>query len=235
MFKNGLKEINTPYAHRHVTAWKLTAVPKEEPRKYEDRGWTEFESIIIDSKGGFFNKFTIGEDFDPAADPLSVPQPGESELRSQEDVPQLRHYKLWKGFAQARLRPPLTPAQFEARLDVMKTRAEERGLALFTNGKDHPFIIDKYKANFENLQYIDMLMFEGSGSGVCGKQAYDWGDKEVMELVEVLPYCKQLGYITLWGQQIGKTGGQAIIGAIEKLPKLQWLNVADNPFAKDSE
>ncbi len=49
-FKDGLKEINTPYAHQEVTAIKLIAVPSTENRKYDDRGWTLFESIIIDGK-----------------------------------------------------------------------------------------------------------------------------------------------------------------------------------------
>ena len=43
-FKEGLKEINTPYAHQDVTAIKLISLPTAVARKYDDRGWTLFES-----------------------------------------------------------------------------------------------------------------------------------------------------------------------------------------------
>ena len=35
----------------HVTAIKLTGTPPEEDRKYDLRGWTLFESRVIDGKG----------------------------------------------------------------------------------------------------------------------------------------------------------------------------------------
>jgi hypothetical protein len=67
-FKDGLQEINTPYAHCEITAVKLTAVPAEVSRAYDDRGWTLFESIIIDGKAAsqrlqLFNWLTVDEKF----------------------------------------------------------------------------------------------------------------------------------------------------------------------------
>ena len=47
-FLAGLKCINTPYAHQDVTAIKLTCTPLGEVRTYELRGWTFFESRVID-------------------------------------------------------------------------------------------------------------------------------------------------------------------------------------------
>jgi len=76
-FIEGLKEINTPYGHREITAIKLTSVPLSEKRTYDDRGWTLFESILIDGKApspnllvgspfGGANVLTLN--FDPEAD-----------------------------------------------------------------------------------------------------------------------------------------------------------------------
>ena len=50
-FVAGLKTINTPYAHQEITAIKLTGTPEDELRTYELRGWTLFESRVIDGKG----------------------------------------------------------------------------------------------------------------------------------------------------------------------------------------
>ena len=65
-----------------MIAIKLTAVPSSEKRRYEDRGWTLFESILIDGKspaeeiGGYvehtnsakFNVITLGDDFQPGTE-----------------------------------------------------------------------------------------------------------------------------------------------------------------------
>ena len=56
---------------------KLTAVPTQEKRKYHDRGWTLFESTLIDAKAPSptisdvtiaqkNNQITLDDAFDPA-------------------------------------------------------------------------------------------------------------------------------------------------------------------------
>eukprot|EP00415_Alexandrium_ostenfeldii_P004756 UN4756 len=56
----------------------------------------------------------------------------------------------------------------------------------------------------------------------------------MLEVVQVLPHCKGLRFMALWGHPIGEKGCLALADVIEQMPRLVWLNVADNPFVKVS-
>ena len=48
-------------------------------------------------------------------------------------------------FSKASRRPPLTPQRFGTEMKMREARAKERGVKLFTNGKDQPFVLNKYE------------------------------------------------------------------------------------------
>ena len=155
-FKEGLTEINTPYSHQEVTSVKLIAVPSMVTRKYEDRGWTLFESILIDGKepsaiiGGYgeHNVMTLADDFD-----LDAPHTGE---------------EFVSKCATAQRQPPCTPQRFAQLMQSRGESAIQKGVKLFTNGKDQPFLLETYHKAFlqqvraEKLDYTSM----------------NWGDDE---------------------------------------------------------
>jgi len=47
--------------------------------------------------------------------------------------------------------PATTPKDFQKAMQLRKDRAERKGVPLFTNGKDHPFIIAKYDKAREGI------------------------------------------------------------------------------------
>merc|ERR1712054_541481 len=108
-------------------------VPEGTTRTYDDRGWTLFASILIDGKaaseyakdGGRFNVIQISE--------------------------KLQEHKMSKCdlFRRTKRQPPCTPARFEQKLNERKARAQKKGVSLFTNGSDQPFIVQKYKQAFD--------------------------------------------------------------------------------------
>ena len=126
-FKEGLTEINTPYAHQEVTAVKLISVPLAVLRKYDDRGWTLYESILIDGKEssaiigtwGEHNVLTLADDFDP-----------EDGSKSGRD--------FIKAAAKSRRQAPCTPEKFAKLMNLRADRATGKGVKLFTNGTDVP-------------------------------------------------------------------------------------------------
>ena len=125
-------------------------------RKYEDRGWTLFESILIDGKEsstiigeyGEHNVMTLADDFDLAAP-----------ITGKEFVSKC---------ATAQRLPPCTPQRFAQQMQSRGESAVQKGVKLFTNGKDQPFLVETYHKAFlqqvraEKLIYMDM----------------NWGDDE---------------------------------------------------------
>jgi hypothetical protein len=84
-----------------VTAIKLTSVPPIELRTYETRGWTFFESTVIDGKAasarmgalGHLNYLCLGDDFEPSSE-------------------QAEGKKFLQKFCLQKRGPPRTPAKF---------------------------------------------------------------------------------------------------------------------------
>ena len=85
-------------------------------------------------------------------------------------------------FSKALRRPPCTPAQFAEQLKKREIRAKEKGVDLFTSGKDQPFVLDKYNKAFAELTHAEKFDFYQMG----------WGDEEVAHFAEVLVQCKDL-------------------------------------------
>jgi len=68
-FNSGLSGFNKMYVHSNVTAIKFIAVPKDERRRYDDRGWTLGESMLIDAKPVLEDaQLSFDDAFDPSAD-----------------------------------------------------------------------------------------------------------------------------------------------------------------------
>eukprot|EP00415_Alexandrium_ostenfeldii_P004125 UN4125 len=93
-FKECLNLINVPYGHKDVTAVKFVTVPTEENRTYDDRGWTKFESDVIDSKPaaesfGWLNVLTCSSSANTDLDAMS----------------------------ECQRRPPVIPSRFKAEME----------------------------------------------------------------------------------------------------------------------
>merc|ERR1712232_1317018 len=103
----------------------MTHVPEKEPRRYDDRGWTFFESCVLDGKGPStiqaFNVITLDDDFDPDAE-------------KETDV------EFIHKFSHNKRMPIRTPEDFEQQLAERGIRTAKKGVNLFTSGKDQPFI-----------------------------------------------------------------------------------------------
>ena len=174
-FKEGLKEINAPYAHQDISAVKLSAVPVHVSRKYDDRGWTLFESILIDGKApspkifkgedsyGDLNVLTCGDNFDHEAEPA-------------------QGFEFLKKFGLGERRPPCVPERFERQMQLRGKQAEDKGVDLFTSGADLDLVRDKYKKAFAEQVQAEKFDFEDKG----------WGDEEMESLSEVLACCSSL-------------------------------------------
>uniref|UniRef100_A0A7S4UYR3 Uncharacterized protein n=1 Tax=Alexandrium monilatum TaxID=311494 RepID=A0A7S4UYR3_9DINO len=205
-FKECLNVINIPYGHRDVTALKLTRTPAEELRGYDDRGWTKFESDVIDAKSQS-PKDPYGE-----LNVLTFTMPPGPWLTAAFSV--LSHSKR---------RPPVTPERFELELKERGQKAQEKGVDLFTNGKDQPFILDKYREAFfaaaegaEALDYTNM----------------EWGPAEAKILSEALPHHKRVKKLRLGGNNFKKAGLEILAPAIAELNDLKILRLDGNSFGK---
>jgi len=209
-FKDGLKEINTPYGHQEITSVKLTAVPSTETRTYFNRGWTLFEAVLIDGKApsavlakvhprwGKYNCITLGDDFDPDA---------EAENASE----------FVGHFSTAFRHPPLSPKDFGKEMKARKTRAEELGVSLFTNGNDQPFVMEKYEKAFHQLTAAEQFSFH----------YLSWGPAEMAYLAEVLKSCQALKVLSLSGNQLGPKGAETLAAVLPNLTSLQELRLGD--------
>mmetsp|Transcript_3769 Transcript_3769/g.7517 ORF Transcript_3769/g.7517 Transcript_3769/m.7517 type:complete len:193 (+) Transcript_3769:422-1000(+) len=170
------------YLHTDVTAIKLTSVHPAELRGYADRGWTFFESIIIDSKAGMYNVFCWNDDT-----PDDALEGSEGWAFLQELIPKPPRLL------------PLTPADFEAQLEERRQRASQRGLPLFTNGKDNKFVPRKYEETFRAIQ-----------AGQC-RNYWDAGldDERVADLCKVLQ-DSAVTVLNLGANRIGREGLRAL-------------------------
>lgn len=207
-FKEGLKEINTPYAHSEVLAIKLMSVPPSVKRTYDDRGWTLFESLLINGKGsaetmhaiggqGMDNILTFDDSFDPEVEPC-------------------HGYEFVVKFAHAQRLPPCTPERFQEEMMVREARAKAKGVDLFTNGKDHPFVLDKYAKAFEELLYADMFIFTRS----------QWQAAHVVQCAATVARCKDLRVLVISG--VGVAVAEEIADALRPLARLETLDLSNN-------
>lgn len=217
-FKEGLKEINTPYAHQEITAVKLMAVPDVVQRKYEDRGWTLFESILIDGKAasvmlgetpncaGHENVLVADKQYDPAKFPDGV---------------RLKHLAESGncGFENRRRSPPMTPERFKLEMEKRKSRAKSKGVPLFTNGSDQPFILDKYVAAF-NQAVLSVRAYEF--------EYLNWDLADIDCFADVLVHCPELRVLHLGHNNIGDAGAEKLSKILGHLPNLNELHLEHN-------
>ena len=154
-FDAGLKTINTPYGHQETTAIKLIGTPEDELRTYDLRGWTLFESRVIDGKGtgtipkamgwrgendsyqevdfGSMNVLVVHEEIFPPRQDRSW----ESDCK--------KYVSELLGFC-AQMSVPCKPDRFRGELEERRCSAEIKGQRLFTSGKDQPFVQDLWCA-----------------------------------------------------------------------------------------
>ena len=78
--------------------------------------------------------------------------------------------------------PPCSPERFEVELEKRKNRAEKKGVSLFTNGKDQPFVLVKYKKAFDDLSHGKKFDYTNM----------NWGDDQLEQFAQVLAACKGL-------------------------------------------
>merc|ERR1719235_1022373 len=58
---------------------------------------------------------------------------------------------------EAEKQPPMTPQRFQTALKEREARAAERGVPLFTNGRDQPFVLKKFQKAYAELIHIESL------------------------------------------------------------------------------
>jgi len=205
-FNQGFREINVAYAHKAITSIKLTEVPPEEPRKYDDRGWTLMESILIDAKGGDWNRWTFN-DFDPES------------TQWPDSVVFFMQAKTLK------LRPPLTPQGFVRELEQRRLRSKSRDMALFSNERDNEEVPKRYEDVFMQIVNSTKLSYDNA----------DWSDDEVMLMLEVVASCNRLEKLQLNNNRINLQGASEIAKLIPQLPNLKFLGLKGNPLCRDSQ
>jgi len=205
-FEIGCREINAAYAHKAITSVKLVEVPQSEPRKYEDRGWTSMESILIDSKGGDWNRWTFG-----ALDPDSQQWPDSVVFFMQAKA--------------TRLCPPLLPDAFARELEQRRRDLRQRDLPLFLNEQDNDEVPKVYAEVFSELVQATSLVYDSA----------DWGDDEVYTLAEVLMHCGCLESLQLNYNRIHVEGASRLANLIPQLPTLRHLGLKGNPLCQDRQ
>lgn len=220
-FDEGLGGFNELYVHQYVRAIKLTSVPANETRRYNDSGWTLCESRLIDAKPGYHrNRLTFTDDFDLSGD---------------------LHSEFNKAFTNAT--PPVTPEAFEAELEALRLRNEAKGLPLFTNGKDNKRVPAIYRRCFQSVAQARYLHYAISMWGDSDVRALC----EVLPLlrVEVLnlasnsisgaallalcPVICTMGTIKvldLARNLIAKEDAVAIVTMLKDCPSLETLTIA---------
>lgn len=206
-FNEALTTINSPYGHSRVSAIRLTSVPEAELRKYDDRGWTLFECLVIDGKGGEVlesgavnerNVFTFDDKFDP----------------EKEDS---CGYNFMCKYNNMVRRPPLTPERFDEAMAERGRRAEASGVPLFTNGADLPVVRAAYQAAFADLCNAESFTFANK----------DWGDEELRMLCEVLPHCTRIRQLDLRMNRISDTS--KLVEVLRSNRTIERLMLGQNP------
>mmetsp|Transcript_27164 Transcript_27164/g.78038 ORF Transcript_27164/g.78038 Transcript_27164/m.78038 type:complete len:579 (-) Transcript_27164:130-1866(-) len=205
-FELGFREINSAYSHKAVTSIKLMDVPASEPRKYDDRGWTFMESILIDSKGGDWNRWTFG-----ALDP-----------DSQQWGDPIVFFMQAKA---TKLCPPLVPDAFIRELEQRKRMLRDRDLPLFANEQDSDEVPSRYAEIFSELVRATSLVYDSA----------DWADDEVHLLAEVLLKCDRLESLQLNNNRIHIAGASRLANLIPQLPMLRSLGLKGNPLCQDRQ
>jgi len=215
-FKDGLSEIDTPYAHCETFAFKLTVCPEGVSRGYDDRGWPLFESILIDSKAASrklfvdfagFNVMTFGTDFEQGF------------LKEEWDVKKFGKDKPPEGFVQAlqkSRRMALKPEDFSKALELRRQRAEERGVSLFTSGGDYAFVEEKYAVAYSCTTQADSISRGGN----------NWGVEEIICLAKVLPDYKRLKTLLLPQNPFGDAGMEVLVAPLQRATSLEVLGLA---------
>lgn len=186
-FGKCIREINTPYGHQQVTAVKLIAVPESEVRRYEDRGWTLFESVVIDAKEATgqkgmwgFNRLTFDDNLD-----LNKFIPGRNLSEKQAT-------DFMRKFSRVKRRPPLVPERFAEEMETRRRIADQRDVKLFTSGSDLQFVLSKYQDAFAELAKAKYFTYTWS----------DWTDEDFADFCKVLPHCHELEQIVLTSNRI---------------------------------
>merc|ERR1719401_102703 len=109
-------------------------------------------------------------------------------------------------FAYPQSSPPLTPEDFVEKLETNRTRLQERGLSLFTSGKDCDIVPRLYRDNFDKfVRETNSFVYDR-----CG-----WMDVDALQLSRVLSVCNVL-YINLDNNLIGDAGISAICDAVSQ-------------------
>ena len=132
-------------------------------RTYELRGWTFFESRVIDGKGtGTIprtNKWAI-EDRYPPIDPgtLNVIVVDKDALSDSGEIGELEQVLYRNRSA------PCSPNIFCEQLDARQLHADQTGVRLFTSGKDQPFVKKKYRETYE--KFLRTQVWDVSGLNV---------------------------------------------------------------------
>jgi len=207
-FKRGLDQFNLLYLHTHTTAVKLESVPSGEPRSYDARGWTFFESVIIDSKAGQGNVIRWVAD---AQDHEHQVAEGWTFLQ-----PLFRnHVGPWRHL-------PLSPSAFEERIEERRQAAKEKGFALFTNGKDNAFVPKKYADTFEVILGGRSRRYTHSGLD----------DQRTLQLCTVLR-DSEVEVLNLGTNEIGAEGLQAVLEMPCAASSLQTLLLNSNRIGED--
>jgi len=203
-FRQSLEEINTPYGHKGVTSFTLTGVPPEEPRAYNDRGWTLFENIMIDAKGGDWNRWSFGN-FDPN-----------------------NHWTdAYAFFNEARplaRRVLMTPEDFDECLEQRRQKVQALSMPLFTNPADDKAVPERYRGAFWHLTRATRLNFSELG----------WGDEELRQVVRILPSYSDLEVLELSSNRFTIHGANQLALVIPRLKNLQLLRITGNPCSNNS-
>lgn len=148
---------------------------------------------------GALNVLTLGSDYDPDTEPTTG-------------------CDFARKYSKASRRPPLTPQRFGDEMKMREARAKERGVKLFTNGKDQPFVMNKYDRTFPELVATEQMVFVNM----------NWGPQEVLCLAEVLQSCKALKTLDLAGNQLGDLGAEELATGLCALTNLELLHLGWN-------
>jgi hypothetical protein len=253
-FDAGLKTINTPYVHQETTAIKLIGTPEDELRTYDLRGWTLFESRVIDGKGtgtipkamgwlgltaafkatdfGSMNVLVVHEKIFPL-------HHGHSHSETSE---------LLACCAQRSV--PCKPDRFRGELEERRCSAEIKGQRLFTSGKDQPFVQDKYEATYKMM--TQTTTWNCSNLRVNNKYCEDlagvlkdWSLKNIdlqnneigadgaAALAKALEVNASITNIDLGGNKIGGVGAAALAKALEVNASITNFNLGFNQVGDD--
>jgi len=203
-FEDARDEIGMLFGHKAVTSIHLRDVPEDEPKKYDDRGWTYFETTMSAMKGGNWNWWVL-ENVDL-----------ETEV---EDT-----CTFFSRMADANVRTaPLSPHRFHAELQRRAAEVKDRGLQLMTRAEDLAFLPELYQRSIWEACQKQELSWRSLG----------WGDSDMECLAEVLPLCQKLERLHLDDNKFTSDGMGKLIKIVPKLNRLKYLSFSGNPVCRD--